>query len=466
MAPDPRDAGVDELRLPPHSLEAEQAVLGALMISAEAWERVGDRVALEDFYSTAHRTIFAALVDLARKALPCDVVSTAESLSRRGELDAVGGLPYLGALAQSVPSIANAAHYAGIVRDRAQLRALAALAIELSDLAYSRGGHSAAELIDQAQRRVEAISQAGATDDPKPIGAFLDDVVTYVEERNEKGPESLVGLSTGLSDLDRMTLGLQPGEVYVVAGRPSMGKSALAYQIAVDVSVRLAIPALCFSMEMRARQLAMRAIANVGHVDTHALRSGAMIGDDWTRVSNALGKLNDAPLLIDGTTGLSIERLRARAKRMHRRSKLGLIVVDYLQLMETGPADNRTQAIGDISRGAKLLAMELEVPIILLSQLNRSLESRTNKRPMMSDLRDSGAIEQDADAIIFIYRDEVYHPDKEDSKGKAELIIAKQREGAIGTVYCSWVGKYTRFADTSWRPQESGPQATGAGWES
>ena len=448
MRDDPRDA--EPVRLPPHSLEAEQMVLGAMLLDPSAVDRVADLIAPEDFYSDAHRRIHATIRDLALHGQPVDTLTVAERLQAAGALDAVGGLPYLGSLAQAVPSTANAAHYAGIVRDRSIRRKVAALAAEVAEKAYARS--SGQEVLEELTAGAHAIAEFGTGDDATPLSDLAPEVVAELERRQEaKDPP---GISTGLSDLDGKIVGLQAGQLLLVAGRPSSGKTALGLQFAVHAAIALGKPALYFSLEMRPREIAERAIANVGQVNAHAMRVGRLEQEDWSRVSHAIGKISaGSPLLIDGAPRLTIERIRSRARRAHRRIGLSLVVVDYLQLIEgMGDEDSRHEAVSTISRGLKLLANELDVPVVALSQLNRKVEDRTNKRPMLSDLRDSGALEQDADVVLMVYREEVYRPDDEEVKGKAEIIVAKQRNGEIGTVFSTFIGAWSRFADTTWRP--------------
>ena len=445
----PDHADVDALRLPPHSLEAEQSVLGALLLDNDAADKIGDVVAATDFYSEAHRLIFEHVVRLISAAQPADAVTLAESLSSAGRLEQIGGLAYLGALVSGVPTAANIRHYAQIVRDRSVLRQLASTAAEIAESAYQPMGRNASQLLDEAETKVMHIAEAGARGRKQyaKVGDLLVGVVERIEELySREHPTDVTGLATGFTDLDKMTAGLQAGDLVIVAGRPSMGKTALAINIGEHVALADKRPDAIFSMEMGANQLALRLIASVGRLDSTNLRTGKLQADDWTRLSNALGRLNDAPILIDETPALTVMELRSRARRIARaHAPLGLVVVDYLQLMQaSSQGENRATEISEISRSLKALAKELAVPVIALSQLNRSLEQRPNKRPVMSDLRESGAIEQDADVILFIYRDEVYNEDTPD-KGVAEIIVAKQRNGPIGTVRLTFLGEFTRF---------------------
>jgi replicative DNA helicase len=445
----PDDPQIDALKLPPHSLEAEQSVLGGMLLDNEAVDRIGDVLAPNDFYSDAHRLIYDHATRLVADGRPADVVTVAESLQGLQKLDYVGGLAYLGALVQNVPTAANIRHYAAIVRERSVLRQLAATAGDIADLAYNPMGRTARDVLDQAETRVMHIAEQGARGQQqfREIGTLLSEVVERIEALYSRDdPSEVTGVPTGFSDLDRMTSGLQPGDLVVVAGRPSMGKTALAVNIGEHVALAAGLPVVIFSMEMGATQLAMRLIGSVGKLDQHKLRTGRLSSEDWEKLTVALGRLNDAPILIDETPALTAMEVRSRARRMRKQyGKLGLIIVDYLQLMQaSSTGENRATEISEISRGMKALAKELQVPVMALSQLNRSLEQRPNKRPVMSDLRESGAIEQDADVILFIYRDEVYNPDSPD-KGTAEIIIGKQRNGPIGTVRLTFLGEYTRF---------------------
>ncbi|HEX4984670.1 MAG TPA: replicative DNA helicase [Burkholderiales bacterium] len=445
------DAQVELVKLPPHSVEAEQSVLGGLLLDNTAWDKIADLVSPSDFYRADHRIIYDHISKLVGNARPADVITVSESLESTKELDGVGGLAYLGALAQNTPSAANIRRYAEIVRERAVMRKLAEVGTDIADSAYNPMGKEAGQLLDEAESKVFAISEEGA----RGKQGFLDmqPLLTQVVERidmlyNRDNPSDVTGVPTGFTDLDRMTSGLQPGDLVIVAGRPSMGKTSLALNMAEYVALESGLPVGVFSMEMGASQLVMRMLGSVGRLDQHKVRTGRLADDDWRKLTDAVGRLNDAPIHIDETAALNALELRARARRLHRQyGKLGLIVVDYLQLMSASTqGENRATEISEISRSLKALAKELNVPVIALSQLNRSLEQRPNKRPVMSDLRESGAIEQDADLILFIYRDEVYNPDSPD-KGKAEVIIGKQRNGPIGTVTMVFQGEYTRFAN-------------------
>ena len=445
----PDDLPLDRLKLPPHSLEAEQSVLGGLMLDNDAADKIGDVISAEDFYSDAHRIVYRQIVQLIADGKPADVVTASEALASTQKLDYVGGLAYLGALAQNVPTAANIRHYANIVRERSILRQLASTATEIAESAFNPLGRDAKTVLDEAEAKILHIAEQGSrgAQNFQIIGKLLANVVERIETLyNRDDPSDVTGVPTGFADLDRMTSGFQPGDLVVVAGRPSMGKTALALNIGESVALNTGMPVAVFSMEMGASQLAMRLIGSVGRLDQHKLRTGRLQPDDWDKLSAALGRLNEAPILIDETPALNAIEVRSRARRLMKQyGKLGLVIVDYLQLMQASTqGENRATEISEISRAMKSLAKELQVPVVALSQLNRSLEQRPNKRPVMSDLRESGAIEQDADVILFIYRDEVYNAETQD-KGVAEIIISKQRNGPIGTVFLTFLGEFTRF---------------------
>jgi len=445
----PDDLPLDRLKLPPHSLEAEQSVLGGLMLDNDAADKIGDVISAEDFYSDAHRIVYRQIVQLIADGKPADVVTASEALASTQKLDYVGGLTYLGALAQNVPTAANIRHYANIVRERSILRQLASTATEIAESAFNPLGRNAKMVLDEAEAKILHIAEQGSrgAQNFQIIGKLLANVVERIETLyNRDDPSDVTGVPTGFADLDRMTSGFQPGDLVVVAGRPSMGKTALALNIGESVALNTGMPVAVFSMEMGASQLAMRLIGSVGRLDQHKLRTGRLQPDDWDKLSAALGRLNEAPILIDETPALNAIEVRSRARRLMKQyGKLGLVIVDYLQLMQASTqGENRATEISEISRAMKSLAKELQVPVVALSQLNRSLEQRPNKRPVMSDLRESGAIEQDADVILFIYRDEVYNAETQD-KGVAEIIISKQRNGPIGTVFLTFLGEFTRF---------------------
>ncbi len=452
LSPVTADVRVDALKLPPHSIEAEQAVLGGLLLDNDALDRVADMISEGDFYRQDHRLIFRHVCRMVEKNKPADIVTVAEMLDSCNELEGIGGLAYLSALAQSTPSSANVRRYAEIVRERAVMRKLAEVGSAIAESAYTPAGRSARELLDEAEAKVFEIGEAGARSRQgfQELPPLLTEVVERIDQLYSQGGQSdVTGIATGFADLDRQTSGLQPGDLVIVAGRPSMGKTAFALNIAEHVALELKQPVAVFSMEMSGAQLAMRLIGSVGRLDQHKLRTGRLEDDEWRRLTHAVGRLNDAPVYIDETAALNALELRARARRLARQWQggpgLGLIVIDYLQLMSaSGTGENRATEISEISRSLKALAKELRVPVMALSQLNRSLEQRPNKRPVMSDLRESGAIEQDADLILFIYRDEVYNAESPD-KGIAEIIIGKQRNGPIGTEKLTFRREFTRF---------------------
>lgn len=445
------DETLDALKLPPHSVEAEQSVLGGLLLENEALDKIADILSPHDFYRYDHKLIFGHIAKLIEGNKPADIVTVAESLESTAELSSVGGIAYLGALAQNTPTAANIRRYAEIVHERAVMRQLVEIGSGIAESAYNPQGRDAQQLLDEAEAKIFQIAEGGKRStqgfqDIKVLLPQVADRIDYLYQRENQG--DVTGVSTGFADLDERTSGFQPGDLIIVAGRPSMGKTAFSLNIAENVALDSKKAVAVFSMEMGATQLATRMIGSVGRLDQHRMRNGNLEDEDWVRLTTALGKLNDAPIFIDEGAGLSSFDVRARARRLHRQcGELGLIVVDYLQLM-TGAAgrqsENRATEISEISRSLKSLAKELNVPVVALSQLNRGLEQRPDKRPVMSDLRESGAIEQDADVILFIYRDEVYNPDSPD-KGTAEIIIAKQRNGPIGRVRLTFIGQHTRF---------------------
>lgn len=447
-----KNSSADPLKRPPHSVEAEQSILGGLMLDNQAWDKISTKLCEADFYRTEHRTLFRAVVDLARKQQPFDVVTLLDNLKSNNELDEAGGESYLFELANNTPSVANVTAYADIVREKSVQRQLITIAGEIADSAYNPAGREVPELLDLAETKVFAIAEQTSGDGgPENIKSILVRTVEKIDMLYHNG-DAITGLATGLTDLDEKTSGLQPSDLIIVAGRPSMGKTTLVMNMAEHAAIRGGKPVLVFSMEMPSDSLAMRMMSSLGRIDQHRIRTGKLNDDDWPRVTSAVHMLSEAPLFIDDSAGLSPAEMRARARRLAKEhGQLGLIVVDYLQLMKVPgfKAENRTAEISEISRSLKSLAKELKVPVVALSQLNRSLEQRQDKRPVMSDLRESGAIEQDADLICFIYRDEVYNEDSPE-KGIAEIIIAKQRNGPIGKVRVSFHGKYTRFEDLAY----------------
>lgn len=442
-----QDSEISSLRTPPHSIEAEQAVLGAVFIDKEAWITVAERVAPEDFYRKDHEAIFRAIGDLDNSGSPYDVVTVAEHLETHKKLDDVGGLSYLAALAENTPSASNVAAYADIVRKRSVLRQLIHATTEIGDTVFNPQGRSSDEILDYAEQTVFEISEQQSRGRRK-YSEMKDLLVNALDKIDDlyHRDNPITGVSTGFDDLDMKTAGLQPSDLIIVAGRPSMGKTAFAINVAEHAAIKGGKPVAVFSMEMPGEQLAMRMMSSLGRIDQSKVRTGRLHDDDWPRLSSAVEILSQAKMFIDDTPALTPAEIRARCRRIHReQGGLGLIVIDYLQLMQLpGSTENRATEISEISRSLKAMAKELNVPVIALSQLNRSLEQRPNKRPVMSDLRESGAIEQDADVILFIYRDEVYNEESPD-KGTAELIIGKQRNGPIGMVKLAFLGQFTRF---------------------
>jgi replicative DNA helicase len=451
---------ISRLRVPPHSIEAEQSVLGSLLLDNQTWDNVADLLTSSDFYRHEHQLIFVALSVLINANKPADVLTVYEHLKEQGAHDECGGLGYLNDLAQSVPSAAHARRYGELVRERAVLRRLIVAGDEMISDAINPAGRPIGQILDAAETRVLQIGEEGARQ--KKVWHGMDRLVIEAIDRisalAENGAQEVTGVATGFYELDKLTSGLQAGDLIVLAARPSMGKTALAINIGEHAAVKAGLPVAVFSMEMGASQLTNRMISSVGRIDHSKLRTGSMSDDDWGRMSEAVDKLAKSHVFIDETAGLSPNELRARARRKAREcgGKLGLIIVDYLQLMtaseiatgQGGSPENRATVLGEITRGLKSLAKELQCPVIALSQLNRSVETRADKRPMMSDLRESGAIEQDADVIMFIYRDEYYNKETREP-GVAEIIIGKQRNGPVGTVKLAFVKTQSRFENLS-----------------
>ena len=445
----PRDEEVARLRVPPHSVEAEQSVLGGLLLDNLAWDRAGDLLTDSDFYRHEHRLIYAAIGVLVGQSKPADVITVFEQLQGLGKAQDVGGLAYLNALAQSVPSAANMRRYAEIVRERSILRKLIAASDDIATSAFNPGGRQVSTVLDEAESKIFQIGEEGSRQKQgfQGINQLVVELIDRVQELHDNGAEEVTGVRTGFYDLDRMTAGLQKGDLIVLAARPSMGKTAFALNIAEHVAVQEGLPVLVFSMEMGAAQLALRLVGSLGRINQQNLRTGRLDSGEWERLTDAVERLGQVQLYIDETAALTSSELRARARRMARQfGTLGLIVIDYLQLMSgsSNSDENRATEIGEISRGLKALAKELQCPVIALSQLNRSVEQRTDKRPMMSDLRESGAIEQDADIIMFIYRDDYYNKDSKEP-GVTEIVIGKQRNGPVGTVKLAFIKPLTRF---------------------
>ncbi|MEM6511862.1 MAG: replicative DNA helicase [Pseudomonadota bacterium] len=441
------ESGAEQrLKVPPNSVEAEQSLLGGLMLDKLAFDKVADVVRAADFYRKDHQLIYAAISALAQEGDAFDVITVSESLDQKGELDAAGGLEYLATLANETPGAANARAYANIVRERSVMRSLIHAGNEIAGSVFSTDGRTASELVDEAERLVFEIAEQGARGKSgfQALRDILPETVDRIDLLHQSDGD-ITGISTGYHEFDKMTAGLQGGDLIIVAGRPSMGKTTLAVNMAENAAIGSKVPTAIYSMEMPSQQLAFRMISSLGRVDQTHLRTGNFPDEDWSRINTAVQLMSEAPVFIDDTPGLSPTEIRARSRRLQREHGLGLIVVDYLQLMQVpGSTENRATEISEISRGLKAVAKELNVPVIALSQLNRSVEQRTDKRPVMSDLRESGAIEQDADLIIFIYRDEVYNQDTP-RKGIADITIAKQRNGPIGDFPLTFVGRYTKF---------------------
>ena len=444
------DQQVAQLRVPPHSMESESSVLGGLLLDNNAWERVGDLLGDGDFYRHEHKLIYEAIGKLINASKPADVITVYEHLQGMGKAEEIGGLMYLNQLAQYVPSASNIRRYAEIVRERAILRKLVTASDDIATNAFNPQGKTVERILDEAEQKIMAIGEEGARNKQgfQSLDSLVVDLLDRVQEMADN-PMDVTGVPTGFVDLDRMTSGLQAGDMVVLAARPSMGKTSFAVNIAEHVALNEGLPVAIFSMEMGAAQLAVRIVGSIGRVNQGNLRTGKLSDDEWPRLTEAIERLRTVSLHIDETPGLSPTELRANARRLARQcGKLGLIVVDYLQLMSgsgsAASSDNRATELGEISRGLKMLAKELQCPVIALSQLNRSVEQRTDKRPMMSDLRESGAIEQDADIIMFIYRDDYYNKESKEPN-IAEVIIGKQRNGPTGTVKLFFQKNQTRF---------------------
>ncbi|NNC96998.1 MAG: replicative DNA helicase [Gammaproteobacteria bacterium] len=439
---------LSHLRVPPQSLEAEQSVLGGLMLENDAWNEVGEKLMAGDFYRQDHAKIFAAIAHLAELSEPFDVITVSDYLEKNNELSQVGGLAYLGQLVKDTPSAANIKAYAKVVTERSTLRALIKVGSSITSSAYETEGREIKHLVDDAERMVFNIAERNSRSGK-----------SYVEVKNVLGPvfnrlkeleqsdSQYTGLVTGFTEFDNLTSGLQKGDLIIVAGRPSMGKTTLAVNMAEHAAIGLGESVVIFSMEMSSEQLVMRMISSLGRINQTRLRAGRLQPEDWNSVSSAMSLLKKSKIFIDDTPAMSPNEIRARARRIKREHGLGLVMVDYLQLMQVqGGSENRATEISEISRSLKALARELEVPVIALSQLNRSVEQRQDKKPVLSDLRESGAIEQDADVITFIYRDDFYNKDPSNPrKGQADIIIGKQRNGPTDTVVLKFLGEYTKF---------------------
>jgi replicative DNA helicase len=440
------DGEIARIKMQPHSIEAEQSVLGGLLLSPDGWDVVAGLVADADFYRPDHRLIFRQIARLAEASEPVDVITLADKLDARGELASAGGLPYLAELAQNTPSASNIRAYAQVVKERASLRRLIEAAQEIAGSGFNPEGRTSDQLVDEAERRIMQISEQGPkAGGPQGVNPLLQAALGRIEELFNSGGE-ITGLSTGFKDLDGMTSGLQPSDLVIVAGRPSMGKTSFAMNLVEHAVLHQQQPILVFSMEMPADSLIIRMLSSIGRIDQTRIRNGKLEQEDWPKLSTAVNKLKDVPLYIDDTAALTPTEVRSRSRRVAREhGQLGMIMVDYLQLMQVaGSSEGRTAEISEISRSLKAIAKEFKCPVVALSQLNRALENRPNKRPVNSDLRESGAIEQDADVIMFIYRDEVYNEESPD-KGIAEIIIGKQRNGPIGICRLAFIGQFTRF---------------------
>jgi replicative DNA helicase len=452
--PPPPSLGADldfaSLKVPPHSIEAEQSVLGGLMIANDSWDNVADQLKPEDFYRGSHRQIFKQMVVLVNAQNPIDVITLSEALNNNGELDEVGGLAYLAELAKSTPSAANIRAYATVVRERASLRALINTANVIVESSYNPEGRSSDELLDEAERNIMKIGEERPKEGgPQAVNPLLQSTLERIDEMSTSDG-GITGVTTGFAKLDEMTSGLQDSDLIIVAARPSMGKTAFAMNLVENALFGSEKPVLVFSMEMPADAIIMRMISSIGRINQTNVRNGQLSEEEWPKLASAITKLKDKPLFIDDTAALTPTEVRARARRLVREhGDLGLIMIDYMQLMRVaGNTEGRTAEISEISRSLKTIAKEFQCPVVALSQLNRSLEQRPNKRPINSDLRESGAIEQDADVIMFIYRDEVYNEDSPD-KGIGEIIIGKQRNGPIGNCKLGFIGQYTRFENLS-----------------
>ncbi|KAB0471046.1 replicative DNA helicase [Vibrio sp. 070316B] len=440
---------VDAIKVPPHSLEAEQSVIGGLLLDNERWDTVAEKVVAKDFYSRPHRLIFEAVKDILEESSPLDLITLSEHLELREQLEEVGGFAYLADLAKNTPSAANINAYADIVAQRALVRSLIGVANEIADSGYDPQGRTSEDLLDLAESKVFAIAEGRASENegPQNVDSILEKTLERIEILYKTPQDGVTGVDTGFNDLNKKTAGLQGSDLIIVAARPSMGKTTFAMNLCENAAMKQDKPVLIFSLEMPGEQLMMRMLASLSRVDQTKIRTGQLDDEDWARISSTMGILMDKKnMYIDDSSGLTPTEVRSRARRIAREHDgLSMIMIDYLQLMRVPSlSDNRTLEIAEISRSLKALAKELNVPVVALSQLNRSLEQRADKRPVNSDLRESGSIEQDADLIMFIYRDEVYNPDSS-LKGIAEIIIGKQRNGPIGSVRLTFQGQHSRF---------------------
>jgi replicative DNA helicase len=463
------DGEIARIKMQPHSIEAEQSVLGGLLLSPDGWDVVAGVVVDADFYRPDHRLIFRQIARLAEASEPVDVITLADKLDARGELASAGGLPYLAELAQNTPSASNIRAYAQVVKERASLRRLIEAAQEIAESGFNPEGRTSDQLVDEAERRIMQISEQGPkAGGPQGVNPLLQAALGRIEELFNSGGE-ITGLSTGFKDLDGMTSGLQPSDLVIVAGRPSMGKTSFAMNLVEHAVLHQQQPILVFSMEMPADSLIIRMLSSIGRIDQTRIRNGKLEQEDWPKLSTAVNKLKDVPLYIDDTAALTPTEVRSRSRRVAREhGQLGMIMVDYLQLMQVaGSSEGRTAEISEISRSLKAIAKEFKCPVVALSQLNRALENRPNKRPVNSDLRESGAIEQDADVVVFVHRPEMFMDPKSDRfaevQGRAEIIVGKQRNGPIDDIMLAFVNRYARFENLALPSVEQlppGPEET------
>ncbi|WP_371619724.1 replicative DNA helicase [Streptomyces sp. NBC_00454] len=434
-------------RVPPQDLDAEQSVLGGMLLSKDAIADVVEVLKGHDFYRPSHETIYQAILDLYAKGEPADPITVSAELTRRGEISKVGGAPYLHTLVQSVPTAANAEYYAEIVHERAVLRRLVAAGTKITQMGYAADG-DVDEIVNSAQAEIYAVTEQRTSEDYLPLGDIMEGALDEIEAIGSRSGQ-MSGVPTGFTDLDSLTNGLHPGQMIVIAARPAMGKSTLALDFARACSIKANLPSVIFSLEMGRNEIAMRLLSAEARVALHHMRSGTMTDDDWTRLARRMPDVSAAPLYIDDSPNLSMMEIRAKCRRLKQRNDLSLVVIDYLQLMQSGGSrrpESRQQEVSDMSRNLKLLAKELEVPVIALSQLNRGPEQRTDKKPMVSDLRESGSIEQDADMVILLHREDAY--EKESPRaGEADLIVAKHRNGPTATITVAFQGHYSRFVD-------------------
>ncbi|WP_119344716.1 replicative DNA helicase [Facilibium subflavum] len=448
------DKQLERIKRPPSSLDAERSVLGGLILDNEMWSKVEDVLTAEDFYTVQHRIIFQQMQQLIQQDIPFDIITLSDALMNQKTLDQAGGLHYLAEIAKNTPTAANISAYAEIVKERSKLRMLLNTATDIADMVYTPQGRKVEEIMDLAEQKILSIAESGVqkSDGPKSVSSIIPNVIDRIDAMMESS-DGITGTATGFTDLDELTSGLHPANLVIVAGRPSMGKTTFAMNLAENVARGATKPVLVFSLEMPSEDIVLRMISSLGRVEQSALRNGRLEDEHWAKITAAMEILSkDVNMHIDDSAGLSPSEMRSRARKVYKENDgLSLIVVDYLQLMKVpGYENNRTQEVSEISRTLKSLAKELNVPVVALSQLNRGVDDRADKRPMMSDLRESGAIEQDADVIMFVYRDEVYHKDKEDNKGLGEIIIGKQRNGPIGNVRVHFEGRFCRFADLTY----------------